>query len=243
MIFSEVRDKAEFLDGVLILVDKPLEWSSFDVVKRVRSILRRELGFKKIKVGHGGTLDPLATGLLLIGTGKATKLLHGLQDEDKEYLASVVLGATTPSFDLETEVNATYNTEHIDIDLTENKLNSFLGVYDQKPPVFSAKRINGKRAYEYARKGEEVEIKSVKVNIHEIELVNYSFPNIKVRVKCSKGTYIRSLANDVGQRLDSGGYLSGLIRTRSGGHKLEDAISLSDFEARIKELSEEQNNS
>ena len=230
MLLSEVKDKEDFLNGVLILIDKPIEWSSFDVVKKVKSILRSNLGFKKIKVGHGGTLDPLATGLLIIGTGKSTKLLHGLQDEDKEYVANIFLGATTPSFDRETEVDKTFETDHIDKELIEKKTESFVGVFEQTPPLFSAKRINGKRAYEYARKGEIVKMKSVSINFYEMEILNFKLPHLGLRVKCSKGTYIRSLANDIGSELNSGGYLYGLERTKSGGHNLKDSFNLVEFE-------------
>ena len=238
MVLSEVRDKSDFLDGVFILIDKPLGWSSFDVVKKVKSILSKEFSFKKIKIGHGGTLDPLASGLLIIGTGKSTKLLQKMQEEEKEYVANIFIGATTPSFDLETEIDKTYSTDHITINLVQNKLNDFIGNYDQVPPLFSAKWINGKRAYEFARQGREVEMKSVNIQIYELELLDFKLPDLTIRVKCSKGTYIRSLANDIGAELKCGGYMSGLKRTKSGGFSINDSVSIEEFKKIISNLSE-----
>lgn len=213
MFFSGSTGKTDFQAGTFILIDKPYRWSSFDVVRKIKSLLRHELDLKKIKIGHGGTLDPLATGLMVVATGKFTKKLFEIQGEDKEYIANIQLGGTTPSYDLESEIDQTFDTEGITKEKVEEVLASFLGPNDQQPPIFSAKRVDGKRAYEYARKGKELEMKTVPILIHEIELVNFELPDIIVRVKCSKGTYIRSLAHDIGQRLENGGHLTGLRRT------------------------------
>lgn len=242
MLYSEVKNSIDFQSGTLLLIDKPLKWSSFDVVKKVKAMLRYKLGLKKIKVGHGGTLDPLATGLMIIGIGKATKQLNTYQNENKEYIADIFLGATTPSFDLETEINSKFETNHITKELIEEKLNEFIGEYDQVPPLFSAKRIDGKRAYELARSGSDMELKSVKITFHEIEILDFNIPNILVRVKCSKGTYIRSLANDIGKKLNSGAYLAGLRRIASGDYKLKDALDIDSFEESLDKLINENNN-
>jgi len=236
MLYSEVKNSNDFQDGALLLIDKPLKWSSFDVVKKVKSILRYKIGLKKIKVGHGGTLDPLATGLMIIGIGKATKQLNTLQNEDKEYIADIFLGATTPSYDLETEINNNFETNHITKELIKEKLNEFIGEYDQVPPLFSAKRINGKRAYELARSGSEIELKSVKITFHEIEILDFNMPNVIIRVKCSKGTYIRSLANDIGKEINSGAYLAGLKRISSGNFNIKDALEIESFEESLDNL-------
>jgi len=205
MFFNESTGKTDFQAGTFILIDKPYRWSSFDVVRKVKSLLRHELDLKKIKIGHGGTLDPLATGLMIVATGKFTKKLFQIQGEDKEYIANIQLGGTTPSYDLESEIDQTFDTSDITKEKVEEVLASFLGANDQQPPIFSAKRVDGKRAYEYARKGQDLEMKTVPIIIHEIELVNFELPDIIVRVKCSKGTYIRSLAHDIGKRLENGG--------------------------------------
>lgn len=220
----------DFIAGEVLLFNKPLKWSSFDLVNKARIGIRHRLGVKKIKIGHAGTLDPLATGVLIVCTGKKTKEIDNFQYQTKEYVAELALGATTPSFDLETEVDATYPTEHITRELVEETLNHFLGEIQQVPPAFSAVKINGKRAYEYARKGQEVDIKPKTLVIDEIELMEYSQTAIKIRVVCSKGTYIRGLARDIGEALKSGAHLTSLVRTRIGEAKLEDCITLEQFQ-------------
>ena len=229
-----IDENTDFLEGQLLLFDKPLYWTSFDLVKKVKNIIRNTCGYKKIKVGHAGTLDPLATGLMIICTGKYTKKISGLQENSKEYLATLYLGETTPSFDLETEVDGRYKTTHIKRDMIIKALAHFEGEYEQVPPVFSAKNIKGKRAYDYARKGIDIQMEAKKVIFHELELVNLEFPLLTVRILCSKGTYIRSFARDLGSYLESGAYLSGLKRTAIGGYKLEDAMQINDFEQIIK---------
>ena len=214
------------IEGEILYLDKPLHWTSFDAVKRVRSIMSRRLKIKKIKVGHAGTLDPLATGVMIVCTGKATKRIDELQAHTKEYVATIALGATTPSFDLETEIDATYPTEHITREMVEEVLTKFTGRIEQVPPAFSACKIDGKRAYKMARKGKEVELKAKVLVIDEIELLEYSQQSIVVRVVCSKGTYIRALARDIGEALNSGGHLTALRRTRVGDVKVEDCLSV-----------------
>lgn len=218
-----------FKEGEILYVDKPLKWTSFAVVNKVRYHICRKLGVKKIKVGHAGTLDPLATGVMIICTGKATKRIEEFQYHTKEYIATLQLGATTPSFDLEKEIDATYPTEHITRELVEETLQRFVGQIEQIPPVFSACKVEGKRAYDLARKGEEVELKAKTLVIDEIELLECRLPEIKIRVVCSKGTYIRALARDIGQALDSGAHLTGLVRTRVGEVKLEHCLSVEGF--------------
>jgi tRNA pseudouridine55 synthase len=215
-----------FATGSTILVDKPYEWTSFDVVNKLRWHLRKKLGVKKLKVGHAGTLDPLATGLLVICIGKHTKKINDFIQDDKEYTGTILLGKTTPSFDLETEYNAEFETEHLTMEALNEVTQSFIGEQDQVPPIFSAKQVNGKRAYEHARKGVEIELKANRVNISDFEINAESIPEITFRVVCSKGTYIRSLANDFGKKLDSGGTLISLRRTRSGEFNIEDAKSV-----------------
>ena len=216
----------DFVTGELLYVDKPLGWSSFDVVKRVRGVLLRRLGKKKFKVGHAGTLDPLATGVMILCTGKATKRIDELQTGVKEYVATVALGATTPSFDLETEIDGTYPTEHITRELVESVLEQFKGEIRQVPPSFSACKIDGQRAYKRARRGEEVELKAKVLVIDEIELQEFSPTSITLRIVCSKGTYIRALARDIGAALNSGGHLTALRRTRVGEARIEDCLSV-----------------
>ncbi len=216
----------DFITGELIYIDKPLGWSSFDVVKRVRGILIRRLGKKKFKVGHAGTLDPLATGVMILCTGRATKRIDELQTGIKEYIATVALGATTPSFDLETEIDATYPVDHITRELVENALKSFVGEIQQVPPSYSACKIDGQRAYKRARRGEEVELKPKLLVIDEIELLSYSPTELQLRIVCSKGTYIRALARDIGRALGSGGHLTALRRTRVGDVRIGDCLSI-----------------
>lgn len=236
MFFSETTGKTDFQTGLLILIDKPYRWSSFDVVKKIKSLLRYRLDLKKIKIGHGGTLDPLATGLMVVATGKLTKQLFEIQGEDKEYIANIKLGATTPSYDLETDIDATFSIEGLSKERVEEVLAGFIGENQQLPPIFSAKWVDGKRAYEYARKGQDLEMKPSQVYIREIELLNFDLPDIIVRVKCSKGTYIRSLAHDIGARLENGAYLAGLRRTISGDFKLSKALTVNNFEELIMKM-------
>ena len=214
------------LEGEILYIDKPLHWSSFDAVKRVRGIMARRLKIKKMKVGHAGTLDPLATGVMIVCTGRATKRIDELQAHTKEYVATIALGATTPSYDLETEIDATYPTEHITREMVEETLKKFTGRIEQVPPAFSACKIDGKRAYKMARKGKEVELKAKILVIDEIELLEYSQQSIVVRVVCSKGSYIRALARDIGAALNSGGHLTALRRTRVGDVKVEDCLTV-----------------
>lgn len=218
-----------FQKGEILVFDKPYRWTSFDVVGRVRGQMCRHIGVKKLKVGHAGTLDPLATGVLIVCTGKATKRIEELQAGTKEYIATLRLGATTPSFDLEKPIDATYPTEHIDREMVEQVLRRFKGTIEQIPPEFSACKIDGKRAYELARKGKEVELKPKTLVIDEIELTDCSLPDITIRVVCSKGTYIRALARDIGQALNSGAHLTALRRTRVGDCKVEDALDPEHF--------------
>lgn len=219
----------DFVKGEVLLFDKALEWTSFDLVQKVRNNLCRALGIKKLKVGHAGTLDPKATGLMILCTGKATKQIEMHQAGEKEYLATLKLGATTPSFDLETEEDQQFESEHISKELVAEVLQKFTGEIEQVPPIFSAVKVDGQRAYTHARKGTDVKMKPRLVNIREIELLEYSNSQIKIRVVCSKGTYIRSLARDIGQALQSGAYLVGLRRTRIGDFRVEEAISVDYF--------------
>lgn len=234
-----IDESVDFEAGQVMLVDKELKWTSFDVVNKIRFILGRRLKLKKIKVGHGGTLDPLATGLMLVCIGKETKNQVQYQCENKEYLAQITLGATTPSFDLETEINQKFDYGHITRSLIEKILvEKFTGQIQQVPPSYSAKFVDGVRAYEMAREGQTVELQPQSVTIHSITIVNYELPNITIEVSCSKGTYIRSLANDIGKELGCGAHLSGLIRTRSGNYFLKDAMKVSDFENNLLNLTQ-----
>ena len=218
-----------FKEGEVLYFDKQLRWTSFAVVNKIRYHISRKLGVKKIKVGHAGTLDPLATGVMIICTGKATKRIEEFQYHTKEYIATLQLGATTPSYDLEKEIDATYPTEHITREMVEEVLQQFKGTIEQIPPAFSACKVDGKRAYDLARKGDEVELKPKTLVIDEIELLECNLPEIKIRVVCSKGTYIRALARDIGEALQSGAHLTGLIRTRVGEVRLEDCMQVEDF--------------
>jgi tRNA pseudouridine55 synthase len=214
----------DFEEGKIILIDKPYKWTSFDVVNKIKWQLVHRLGFKKVKIGHAGTLDPLATGLLLICTGKFTKRIEEFQAKEKEYTGTFVLGATTPCFDLEKSIDGHFPIEHItDVKILETAY-SFIGEQQQIPPVFSAVKIDGKRAYEYARKNEDVEIKSKTITISEFQITRIEMPEVDFRIVCSKGTYIRSIARDFGQKLESGAYLSALRRTRIGEFRIEDAV-------------------
>ncbi|MDE6542504.1 MAG: tRNA pseudouridine(55) synthase TruB [Muribaculaceae bacterium] len=225
----------DFLTGEILYIDKPLKWTSFDAVKRLRGMLLRRYGIKKFKVGHAGTLDPLATGVMIVCTGRATKRIEELQAGVKEYVAEIALGATTPSYDLETEIDATYPTDHITRELVEETLKKFTGRIEQVPPAFSACKVDGHRAYKAARRGEAVELKPKILVIDEIELLSYSPTSITIRVVCSKGTYIRALARDIGESLNSGGHLTGLRRTRVGSVDVKDCLSVEDAYKLIQE--------
>ena len=226
----------EILEGKVLLIDKPLKWSSFQAVNKLKYVLKNQLNLpKKFKIGHAGTLDPLATGLLIICTGKFTKRITEIQAQAKEYTGTIVLGATTPSYDLETEVDATFPTEHISEALILETTKQFIGEIDQKPPVFSAIKKDGKRLYEHARAGEEVEIQSRKTTIHEFEITRIQLPEVDFRVTCSKGTYIRSLAFDFGLSLQSGGHLSALRRTKIGDYSVENGVTPDDFEKSLRD--------
>lgn len=223
----------DFKEGEVLFFDKPLGWTSFKVVGHARYHICRRLGIKKLKVGHAGTLDPLATGVMVVCTGKATKRIEELQYHTKEYVAAIRLGATTPSYDLEHEIDATYPTEHITREMVEQVLRTFVGEIQQVPPAFSACMVNGKRAYDLARNGEEVQLKPKLLVIDEIELLECNLPDIRIRVVCSKGTYIRALARDIGEALSSGAHLTSLRRTRVGDVRVEDCLNPLDFRAWI----------
>lgn len=225
----------EYLEGQVILIDKPLTWSSFQAVNKLKYILKRKYDLpKKFKIGHAGTLDPLATGLLIICTGKFTKKITEIQAQTKEYTGTITVGATTPSYDLETEVNATFPTEHITEALIIETTKQFLGEIDQKPPVFSAIKKEGKRLYEHARAGEEVEIAARKTTIYEFKITKINLPEISFRVQCSKGTYIRSLAFDFGIALNSGAHLSELRRTKIGAYSVVNGVTPENFEKQLQ---------
>ena len=228
--------KEAFLAGQTLLIDKPLEWSSFQAVNKVRWLIRKQFGIKKIKVGHAGTLDPLATGLLLICTGKATKTINELQGQIKEYTGTIQLGATTPSYDLETEVDANFETEHINQELIDKTLPQFIGQIEQYPPVFSALKKDGKRLYEYARAGEAVEVKPRTIEISAFEITRFQDNELDFRVVCSKGTYIRSLAHDLGKALNSGAHLTALRRTKIGDFDVANGYNIEAFEKMITAL-------
>ncbi len=220
----------DFLKGEIIIINKDLDWTSFDVVNKIRNMLKKKYNIKKIKVGHAGTLDPKATGVVVVCTGKKTKELDGLQSEEKEYIAEIKLGETTPSFDTETDVDNTYDISHIAKEKIEDVLKSFIGKQEQIPPAYSAVHVNGQRAYQLARKGKSVEIKPREIEIYNIELINEELPYLTIKINCSKGTYIRALARDIGEKLNAGAYLTKLKRTASGNFKIQDAITISEFE-------------
>lgn len=229
----------DYQAGEILYFNKPLTWTSFNLVNRVRGVLSRHLGVKKLKVGHAGTLDPLATGVMILCTGKATKLIESFQYQTKEYIATLQLGATTPSFDLEKEIDATYPTQHITEELVRETLKQFVGTIEQVPPTFSAVKIDGKRAYQYARQGQEVDIKPKTLVIDEIELLDCHLPAITIRVVCSKGTYIRALARDIGVALQSGAHLTALQRTRIGEITLDKCL---DYDQFVEQLAHEKQN-
>jgi len=229
----------DYKDGQVLLIDKPLQWTSFQVVNKLRWLIKSHFKIKKIKVGHAGTLDPLADGLLVICTGKFTKRIEEFQGQAKEYTGTITLGATTPSYDLETEIDATFPIDHITEDDIKKATNTFLGEIEQYPPVFSALKKDGKRLYEYAREGEKVDIQSRKIVIHEFEITRMALPEIDFRVACGKGTYIRSLAHDFGKALQSGAHLSALRRTKIGSFSVSDAVSIQSFEETLGYKSKE----
>lgn len=226
----------EFASGSTIVVDKPFKWTSFDVVKKLRWVIKTKLGVKKLKVGHAGTLDPLATGVLVICIGKHTKLIEGLMSQEKVYTGTILLGKTTPSYDLETAYDDEYPISHITEDMLEEVANSFLGEQLQTPPIFSAKKIDGKRAYQLAREGEEPKMKQNKIIISSFEINAEDFPEIKFKITCSKGTYIRSIAHDFGKRLDSGATLIELRRIKSGDFSIEDAKTVEDWIEEVEKM-------
>lgn len=220
----------DFSNGMIIVFNKPQSWTSFDIVNKTRFIIKHKFGIKKIKVGHAGTLDPLATGVLVVCTGKATKIISELTCDDKEYLATLKFGATTPSFDAETEPDQFFEWEHLTPETIDETLKLFIGDIDQTPPAYSAIKVNGERAYKQARKGNAIEIPKRTVKIYDIKKIKSNMPELNLLVHCSKGTYIRSLANDIGRQLHSGAYLKDLVRTRSGNFFLENALEIKEFE-------------
>jgi len=223
------RESYNFINGEVLLFDKNYDWTSFDLVNRVRYLLCRKLGIKKLKVGHAGTLDPLATGLMILCTGKSTKMIDNYQAEEKEYIATLKLGATTPSFDRETEEDSVTDASYITTELLEQAMQKFTGTLAQVPPVFSAIKIEGKRAFSYARKGETPDMPAKTITITEMELLQFNLPEVKIRVVCSKGTYIRALARDLGIELGCGAYLTALQRTRIGVFSIADAMTVDFF--------------
>ncbi len=229
-----MKKTLQFLQGEVLLINKPLHWTSFQLVNKLRWLIKRKLGIKKIKVGHAGTLDPLASGLMIICTGKKTKEISQHQAAEKEYIATLKLGATTPSFDGETEETYFYPTKHISKELIISVCNQFIGEIEQVPPIFSAIKVKGKKLYESARKGNKVEIKSRIIRIYELEIINLDLPYIKLRVSCSKGTYIRSLAHDLGKAMNTGAWLCQLQRTKIGTETIKNAIDINDFQQMIK---------
>lgn len=224
----------DFESGEILYFNKPYTWTSFRLVGRIRWIISKSFGIKKLKVGHAGALDPLATGVMIICIGKATKKIESFQYQTKEYIASLQLGATTPSFDMEHEVDKTYPYEHITRSLIDKTLPQFIGEIMQTPPIFSAVKVDGKRAYRYARNGEEVKLKPKPLVIEEIEVLNFELPKLELRIVCSKGTYIRALARDIGFALGSGAYLTALKRTKIGNITLDNCLSIEDFEAKYR---------
>jgi len=234
-----IYTKEAFLTGQVILINKPLHWTSFQVVNKVRWLIRQKFNIKKIKVGHAGTLDPLATGLLILCSGKMTKEIDRFQGQEKEYSGRFLLGATTPSFDLETEIDQEFSTNHITKEMIENTRKKFVGSIQQKPPIFSALKKDGKRLYTFAREGESVDVPSREVSITNLTLDPSGFPLIGFVTSCSKGTYIRSLAHDFGKALKSGAHLTNLCRERIGEFRLEQAISIEEFEEQLRAAKEE----
>lgn len=225
------RNIEDYPAGLVLVLDKPLKWTSADAVRKMKFRLQRHFRQKNIKVGHAGTLDPLATGILLICIGRATRKAESLQAENKEYIAGIRFGATTPSYDLEKEIDETYPYDHIDKDLIISLLDNLKGEIDQIPPIFSAKLINGQRAYDIARAGKEAEMKPSRVNIYDLDVISFTRPDLKIAISCSKGTYIRSFARDIGIAANSGAHLTSLIRTASGGYRIEEALTIEEAES------------
>ncbi len=225
-----------FIEGEVIAINKDVDWTSFDVVNKIRYLIKKKYNIKKIKVGHAGTLDPKATGVIIICTGKKTKEIDKYVSDKKEYIAEIKLGETTPSFDRETEPDNFFETKHITSDKIKEVIKSFIGKQEQIPPMYSAIHINGKRAYEIARQGGSIEIKPREIEIFNIELLEENLTKVKIKINCSKGTYIRALARDIGTKLDSGAYMTSLVRTASGKYKINDAITIEEFENKINKL-------
>lgn len=232
----------DFIQGEILVINKPLDWTSFDLVNKVRNMLCRLMKIKKLKLGHAGTLDPKATGVMVLCSGKLTKQIDEIQADEKEYVALLKVGATTPSFDLETEEDEQFTTAHITRETVENILPLFVGAIEQIPPAYSAIKVNGKRAYKLARKGEEIELKSKMLVIKEIELLRFDMPEIELRIVCSKGTYIRALARDIGKALNSGAYLIGLKRTRIGEYTIGNSVELSELADLLSDYFQNNNN-
>ena len=228
MRYKESKD-FDFIRGEILVLNKPLDWTSFDLVNKVRIMLCRLMNIKKLKIGHAGTLDPKATGVMVLCSGKLTKQIDEIQADEKEYVALLKVGATTPSFDLETEEDEQFATAHITRETLENVLPSFVGAIEQIPPAYSAIKVDGKRAYKLARKGKEVELKAKMLVVKEIEILRFEMPEIELRIVCSKGTYIRALARDIGKALNSGAYLKGLIRTRIGEYSIDQSLDLTEL--------------
>ena len=229
---SEISSEL-FLNGKILTFNKPIGWSSFDLVKKIRNLLKIKYKFKKLKVGHAGTLDPLASGLMIICTGKFTKKISQIQDQDKTYVADVLFGATTPSFDLETEIDKTYDTKSITLKKIQDNLQEFNGEIEQIPPIYSALKVDGERLYKKARRGEKIIIKSRKVIINSIEIIEAELPRIRLKINCSKGTYIRSIAHDLGKKLNNGAHLISLIRTNIEEFNLKSSLSIENFEKKL----------
>ena len=225
--------RESFINGKLLLINKPINWTSFQVVNKIRWLIKSNYAIKKIRVGHAGTLDPLAQGLLIVCTGKLTKKIVEYQDKKKSYSGTFFIGATTPSFDLETEIDSTYSIKNIDEKNLIQTSKKFLGKSKQSPPIFSAIKLKGKKLYDYARKGENVKLEKREINIYKFELTNIDLPLVDFEIECSKGTYIRSIANDYGKELKSGAYLQNLVRNSIGNYNLKDALSINDFEKMI----------
>lgn len=236
MIFDTTQSNIDFKEGQVILIDKPLEWTSFDIVNKIRYTIRYKFNYKKIKVGHAGTLDPLATGLLIVCTGKFTKQIETYQAQKKEYITTLKLGATTPSFDRELDEDAQYEFNHITREAFESILGNFIGKIEQIPPIFSAKKVDGQKAYVAARKGIDIELKPNTIVIDSIEILSFNLPYVQIRVECSKGTYIRALGRDIGKALNSGAYLYDLRRTKIGNFDVKSALDIKEFEKYINEI-------
>lgn len=230
---SGFKKSYDFINGEVLIFNKELNWTSFDLVSKVRNTLHKKTGVRKMKVGHAGTLDPLATGLMILCTGKATKQIETLQLQEKEYIANLRIGATTPSFDMETEEDSNKDFSHVTKELLLSVLQKFEGETEQVPPVFSAVKVKGKRAFEYARNGEELKLQPKKIVISELELISCDLPEVIIRIVCSKGTYIRSLARDIGIELNCGAYLTGLQRTRIGNYRIENAMTVNYFTEKL----------